>query len=119
MNRREAICAFLAVATLSGMWPARAQVNKAKPFRISTFPDFLYPDARDWFMYAMRKLGRMEERDFVILPSAFQLGERGIVDEVAKRVVADKPDLALTVATGNALALHRATPSIPIVAIGF
>ena len=34
-------------------------------------------------------------------------------------VVADLPDLVLTVSTSNTLAVHRATTSIPIVAISF
>jgi putative ABC transport system substrate-binding protein len=107
---------LLAGATISGTWPARAQVNHAKPVRIATLPDFISPAARDWFIDAMRAVGWVEERDFFIVPSGFQIGEPG-VDEVAKRVVKDKPDLILTFATSNALALHRATPSIPIVMI--
>ena len=49
-------------------------------------PDFLFPAARDWLMDAMRERGRMEERNFVILPSGFRLGEPAVVDEVAKRL---------------------------------
>ena len=39
------------------------------------------------------------------------------VSEAAERVVANKPDLVLTFVTSNALVLHRATPTIPIVMI--
>jgi hypothetical protein len=46
----------------------------------------------------MRELGWIEESDFVIVPSGFRLGEPG-VNEAAKRFVADKPDLVVTVAT--------------------
>jgi putative tryptophan/tyrosine transport system substrate-binding protein len=116
MNRRDAICALLAVTTLCGTWRATAQVNHAKPFRIATFPDFLSPAARDWFIDAMRELGWVEERDFFIISSGFQIGEPE-VNEAARQVVANKPDLVLTFATSNALALHRATQSIPIVMI--
>lgn len=66
----------------------------------------------------MHELDWIEGRDFVIVLSRLQLGEPGI-DEATKRVVADKPDLVLTVTTGITLAVHRATPSIPIVAISF
>jgi putative tryptophan/tyrosine transport system substrate-binding protein len=118
MNRRGALWALFAVATVGGTGETRAQVNPAKPFQIATFPDFLNPTARDFFMDAMRELDWIEGRDFVILPSGFQLGEPGL-DEAAKRVVVDKPDLLLTVNTATTLAVHRATPSIPIVAISF
>jgi putative ABC transport system substrate-binding protein len=118
MRRRDAVCTLLAVATFGGTWRARAQVNHAKPFRIATFPDFISPATRDWFIDAMRELGWMEDRDFVIVSSGFQLDEPE-VNEAAIRVVAGKPDLVVTYATSNALALHRATSSIPIVAISF
>jgi putative ABC transport system substrate-binding protein len=115
VNWRDAVCALVAAATLSGTRWARTQDNQAKPFRIATFPD-VTPVTRDWFIDAMRDLGWIEERNFVIVPSEFQIGNAG-VDEAARRVVADKPDLVLTFATSNALALHRAASSIPIVAI--
>jgi hypothetical protein len=90
MNRREAVCALLAVAWLNGRWPARAQESRAKPYRIATLPDFLVPVARDLFIDAMRELGWIEDRDFVIAESGYQYGGAQL-SEAAIRVVAVSP----------------------------
>jgi hypothetical protein len=73
VNRRDVVSALFAVATLSGTRQARAQIDHTKPFRIATFPD-VTPVTRDWIIDAMRELGWIEERDFLIVPSEFQIG---------------------------------------------
>jgi putative ABC transport system substrate-binding protein len=115
MNRRDAVCALLAVAALSGRRHARAQAIKAKPFRIATLPDF-HPALRDLLPNAMRELGWTEGHEFLVIQSGLQFVGSDI-DERARRVVADRPDLILTATTAIALAAHRATATIPIVMI--
>ncbi len=89
---------------------------QSKPFRILTLPDWL-PASRGWFSDAMSDLGWAEGRDFIVVQSGFrgyQFSERQL-DEAARRFVADKPDLIITITTAWALAAHRATATIPIV----
>ncbi len=112
MNRRDAIGAMLALATMTVPWHANAQAT-AGPFRIVTLPD-LPPSTRGWLSEAMRELGWAEGRGFVILQSGLQWGDWQLAEAV-KRVVLDKPDLVVTVNTAYAVALHRATATIPIV----
>jgi ABC-type uncharacterized transport system substrate-binding protein len=66
----------------------------------------------------MRNLGWMERRDFLAVPSGQALyGLPQLTDDAARRVVGDKPDLVLSHTTAYALALYRATASIPIVMV--
>jgi putative ABC transport system substrate-binding protein len=63
----------------------------------------------------MRFLGWTEGQDFIVMQSGIEAGSRSSLDEAAQRVVANKPDLISTGSTAYALALQRATGSIPIV----
>jgi putative ABC transport system substrate-binding protein len=114
MNRRDAVYALLALGAAISPLRVAAQATKGeKPFRIVTLSD-LFPDHRGWFSDAMRDLGWIEERDFVIVESGVQWGQFELHDAV-NRIVVDKPDLVLTFSTAYALAVHRAVATIPIV----
>jgi putative ABC transport system substrate-binding protein len=62
----------------------------------------------------MRDHGWMEGQNLVIEQTGTNTSELQLAD-AALRVVANKPDLIVTVSTAHALALQRATASIPIV----
>ncbi len=110
MMRREFITLIGGVAS----WPlvARAQ-NSTKIFRIAVFPDFI-PQVAVWFSAEMSSHGWIEGRDLIIEQFGSKLSDLQL-DEAAPRVVASKPDLIVTISTAHALALQRATRSIPIV----
>jgi putative tryptophan/tyrosine transport system substrate-binding protein len=116
MKRRDVIALF-AGATFAAPFVAHAQnTNKARG-RITFLPD-LHPATLEAWRAEMRVLGWIEGQDFVIMQSGKELGSRGSLDEAAQRVVEDKPDLVFTTTTAYALALQRATGSIPIVMLG-
>jgi putative ABC transport system substrate-binding protein len=97
-------------------WPlgVRAQNTNKAPRRIAFLPD-LYPAALEAWRADMRALGWIEGQDFIVMQSGIEIGSRSPLDEAAQRVVANKPDLISTNTTAYALALQRATGSIPIV----
>ena len=113
MKRREFISL---VGGAAAAWPlaAGAQNTEKVPKRIAFFPDPI-PATMETWRAAMRVLGWTEGRDFVVTQSSIEPGSRPALDEGAQRVVAGKPDLVVTMSTANALALQRATNSIPIV----
>src|SRR5262249_15281476 len=113
MRRREFITL---VGGAAATWPlaAGAQNTNQAPKRIDFLPD-LYPAPLEAWRADMRVLGWIEGQDFIVLQSGIEVGSRGPLDEAAQRVVANKPDLIFTNTTAYALALQRATGSIPIV----
>src|SRR5581483_1310512 len=113
MKRREFITL---IGGAAAGWPptARAQ-NNTKVFRIAVFPDFV-PQVADWFSAAMRDHGWTEGRDLIIEEFGSKVSDLQL-GEAAQRVVASKPDLIVTITTAHALALQRATGSIPIVMV--
>jgi putative ABC transport system substrate-binding protein len=113
MNRRRAISGLLASA--AAVTSSRARAQQAKPFRIAGFPNFA-PITRRILSDVMREVGWTEGTDFIIVQSGFEFGAPD-PDEAARRTVAGNPDVILTIATSYALALHRATTSIPIVMV--
>ena len=112
MKRREFITL---IGGAAATWPlgARAQNANKAPRRIAFLPD-LGPALEDW-RADMRVLGWTEGQDFIVMQSGIEIGSRSPLDEAAQRVVANKPDLICTVSTAYAVALQRATGSIPIV----
>jgi putative tryptophan/tyrosine transport system substrate-binding protein len=112
MRRREFIGL---VGSAAAAWPivARAQ-NSNKIFRIAVFPDFSSPLLADWFSAEMHDHGWTEGRDLIIEQFGSKVSDLQL-GEAAQRVVASKPDLIVTISTAHALALQRATGSIPIV----
>ncbi len=62
----------------------------------------------------MRDFGWTDGEGYVVIQSGIESGSL-IQDEAAQRIVANKPDLIVTGTTASALAVQRATASIPIV----
>jgi putative tryptophan/tyrosine transport system substrate-binding protein len=112
VKRRDVIALF-AGAALSTPFIARAQNANKAPKRIAFLPDLLPGMLADWRV-DMRELGWTEGRDFVVVPSGIEHGSI-VSDAAAQRIVTSNPDLIFTEATASALALQRATASIPIV----
>jgi putative ABC transport system substrate-binding protein len=112
MRRRE----FIGLVGGAAAWPvaARAQNTDKTPRRIAFFPDPV-PATLEVWRADMHVLGWTEERDFIVMQSGIEAGSRNPLDEAAQRVVANKPDLIVTQSTAHALAMQRATASIPIV----
>jgi putative ABC transport system substrate-binding protein len=112
MRRREFIGL---VGSAAAAWPLalRAQNTNKAPKRIAFLPDLVPVTLADW-RADMRDLGWTEGRDFTVIRSGIEHGSF-IPDEAAQRIVANKPDLIFTVSTASALAVQRATASIPIV----
>jgi putative tryptophan/tyrosine transport system substrate-binding protein len=113
MNRRDLIALF-AGATFATPFVAHAQNTNKAPRRIAFFPDLIPATFEDW-RADMHVLGWTEGRDFIVMQSGVEQGSLIPSDEAAQRVVANKPDLIFTQTTAHALALQRATGSIPIV----
>lgn len=112
MQRREFI-RFIAGATFATPLCAHAQNTNNNPKRIAFLPDLVPVTLDDW-RADMLTLGWTEGQDFIVLPSGIDLGSAS-QGAAAQRVVANKPDLIFTATTANALALQRASGSIPIV----
>ncbi len=112
MKRREFIRLF-AGASFATPLGVHAQVTNKTPKRIAFLPDLVPITLEDWRV-DMRALGWTEGQDFIIMPSGIEPGNTGQA-AAAQRVIANKPDLIFTMTTANALALQRATGSIPIV----
>jgi putative ABC transport system substrate-binding protein len=109
MNRRQFVAGL---STLAAFPVSRLTLAQA-PFRIMTFPDMISP-FRQMFSESIRQIGWSDGVDVVVVESgvshdATQLAQR------AKAVVGRKPDLFVTFSSNNALALHQATRTIPIV----
>jgi putative ABC transport system substrate-binding protein len=89
--------------------------SSGKIVRIAVFPDFV-PPVGEWFSAEMRNQGWTEGRNLVIEPMGAKLHDLQLAD-AAQRVAASKPDLIVTISTAHALALQRASASIPVVMI--
>lgn len=111
MKRRE----FMIGVGSAAAWPlgARAQNTSKAAKRITFLPNLVPVALADW-LADMRDLGWTEGRDFTVIQSGIEHGSF-ISDEAAQRIVANKPDLIVTVTTTSALAVQRATGTIPIV----
>jgi len=107
---------FLAAAGALAAGSRRAQAQNAtrRTFRIALFPQ-LYAEERKAFVAALEERGWREGSDFV----AFSAAKHGYAPlelaSVAKQVVAERPDVVVTKATNRALAIYRASRSIPVV----
>lgn len=82
------------------------------PQRIALLPDHVGAYL-DWFHEGMRRHGWREGREFVLSQPGLQFGVD--YDEAARRALAARPDLILTVGTHYALAVRRRTTSVPTV----
>ena len=112
VKRREFIRLFGATLFVIPLG-VHAQVTTKNPKRIAFLPDLVPVTLEDW-RADMRALGWTEGSDFIVIPSGVNPGS---ITEIgaAQQLVANKPDLIFTMTTANALAVQRATSSIPIV----
>jgi putative tryptophan/tyrosine transport system substrate-binding protein len=115
--KRRAFIALLGAAAARPHSLLAQGARGAKPFRIVTLPD-IHPSIHHVFLDAMREVGWIEGRDFIVVPSGFQWGVMTGIDEAVQRLVAGHPDLIFAGNDSHALAAHRATASIPIVMAG-
>jgi putative ABC transport system substrate-binding protein len=73
----------------------------------------LSPASRQALAEEMSAFGWVRERDYVFLDSGVPMGPE--IDEAARRIVAQKPDVIYVATTAYAVAVHRHTSTIPIV----
>ncbi|MBC5768679.1 ABC transporter substrate-binding protein [Ramlibacter albus] len=116
MNKRDAMLALSAFGT----WPLAAVAQQSsKVWRIG----FLFQSARssvesrfEAFKQAFRDLGYLEGRDYV-LEMRFADNRNDTFPALAAELVRSGPDLILVSPTGPALAVQKATSTIPTVVI--
>jgi len=113
VNRRDALAALFALCTTTRGTRSFAQARlPQKPVRIGMLPDPVEPGHR-LFIDAMRERGWSTPRDFVELKSGLDFGVQ--IEQAARRIVEQAPDVIFTVNTAYALAAHRLTATVPIV----
>lgn len=110
MRRRDALAGLLSLAALAPLC-AKGQA-RARAMRIGVVPDFDEPFG-GLFYEAMRDLGWLRGRDFVVIETGIPFGHQ--IEPAAKRMVLAAPDLIFTVNTAYALAVHRLTKTTPVV----
>ncbi|MBI2753063.1 MAG: ABC transporter substrate-binding protein [Betaproteobacteria bacterium] len=114
MNRRESLFAMLAL----GAAPLGADAQlRAKPARVATFqtssPETL-GYLTEAFKQAMRELGYIEGKT-IVFESRWAMGRLERLPELAKEIVASKPDVILVGNINTTVAAREATAAIPIV----
>src|SRR5208282_3363535 len=118
MNRRDTILVLLGLGALP---LAAAGQPVAKPARIA-YLGFGSPETTgifaEYFKEGLRDLGYIEGRDFVFEPR-WALGKPERLPDLAKELVALKPDVIVVQTGPAALAAQQATTTIPIVMAGF
>ena len=112
--------AFLAGTTLAmsvGVRPAAAQA-RAGPYRIAMLSGGNLQESPDWdaFYARMRELGYVEGRN-VVYDRHAAAGEPARLPQMARAIVAAKPNLIVTTGASEALAARQSTTTIPIVMI--
>ncbi len=105
MQRRE----FITLVGGAAAWPvaARSQ-NGGKTFRISVFPA-LAPQILASFAAELQRRGWTQGRDVIVEEI------RADMREGAQPVLANKPDVVVTISTAHTLAVQRLTKTTPIV----
>lgn len=114
MNRRESVRAMLSLGVAA--WPlgALAQSGKdGKVWRIGIATDFDSPEMRRRFIGFLRELGWVEGRNCRVVDTGLAYGSPA--GQVARSVVALKPDVIVVVSTAYTLAVHRLDQTTPIV----
>lgn len=106
MNRRR----FLGAAALAPL-ALHAQSGAGRPYRVAVYPDMI-PAVRKMLDDAAREVG-WSSSQVQLLDSGFPYGSDAT--RTARKVLEGSPDLVLTYSSVHALALHRASSSIPIV----
>ena len=113
MNRRDTLVALLTL----GIAPFAADAQPAKQLRIATL-SFGDPESSGYLWKAfkgkLRELGHTEGKS-IIFYERWALGEAKRLPDLAKELVALKPDVMVAVSSSVAEALRQATTEIPIV----
>ena len=113
MNRRETVLALLFLSGLARTLPLVAQERtEGHPFRIG-FAVNLTPAGREATQELMGEFGWKYGRDYTFIESGVPYGPA--IEEAARRIVAEKPDLIFVATTAFAVAVQRLTSTIPIV----
>jgi putative tryptophan/tyrosine transport system substrate-binding protein len=112
MKRRDVIALFAGAALSTPLISHAQNTNKATK-RIVFVPDPVPAILADW-RADMGDLGWTDGQDYIVIKSEIESGSL-IQAEAAQRIVANKPDLIITGTSASALAVQRATASIPIV----
>jgi putative ABC transport system substrate-binding protein len=106
------------IGTLAGgllAAPLAAEAQQAgKIYRIGVLSSRLAPTYMTPFLDGLRERGWVEARDFA-LEYRFSGDTPEGAPAAARELVAQRPDVIVTIATGNAVAAMRATAEIPIV----
>jgi putative ABC transport system substrate-binding protein len=114
VNRRDTVIALLALG--AAPLATRAQ-PPTKAARIG-YLGFSNPEAvgqlTDAFKQGLRELGRIEGKN-VLFEFRWALGKAERLPDLAKELVALKPDVIVVATTATALAMQHATSTIPIV----
>jgi len=107
---------FLAAASALAAVPlcGRAQSATSRRFRIALFPE-LYAEERKAFIAVLEERGWREGRDFAAVAATGHRFAPLEAASIAKQIVAEHPDVVVTKGTNRALAIHRASRSVPIV----
>jgi len=121
VRRRDALSGLVALSVAAASRPIRPQPMRRKsPARVAIL-DNAPPAIRAHLWANFRKrlieLDYIEHKNLVIIPRSAG-GDLQRLDALAAEVVSLKPDVIVTVTTTAALALKKATSSIPIVAVG-
>jgi putative ABC transport system substrate-binding protein len=117
IDRRAFLMASAAVLALGAVPLATRAQQPAKPARIAWL-GFSSPEAVghliDAFKQGLRELGHIEGKN-VLFEFRWALGKAERLPDLAKELVALKPDVIVVTTTASALAMQHATTTIPIV----
>ena len=109
MKRREFIAGTAATAALSFAWPASAQTNARSPgvkrlaiFHSTRPPEALTPNgapAYKVFFEELNRLGYIEGQNLIVERYS-ALGQPDRIRDLAREIVASRPDVILPISTG-------------------
>ena len=114
MRRRKALVVLCAYALGAAPVAAWAQQRaRGRPYRIGSAINFVTAEERAATVDVLTQHGWNEGRDYIFVESGLPFGRD--ISTAAKRIVAAKPDVIVTVNTAYAIAVRRRTTTIPIV----
>jgi putative tryptophan/tyrosine transport system substrate-binding protein len=108
MRRRD----FVGILGAAAGWPIFASAQQPKIYRLGYLAPALIKHLKDALFGALRDLGYVEGQNLKI---EYRYGAGEALDALAAELVELKPDVIVTVATPQALAVKRATTAIPVV----
>jgi len=110
MKRRELLIASVALAATP---LARGQTRPpGSPFRIGLFPNLFEPFL-GWMRDGLAAAGWRQGQNYVFVPSSAEYGDPTAAG--AQQLISQKVDLILVYSTSHAVAMQRATATLPIV----